>query len=236
MPRMFNYKSQYGQEVTSSRGYYGDKGEFLPSTRGVLASVRVEGDRSIIEKETRELFTEFTEFAVGWHVISYGGETVNPPLHPSGRYATSLSFSIRADKKDMYVVSFMASSEAPEAFAIEFGRKSINLKKLMLKDGKSMRIPLKSTFIGGTSLPETNRGASGKSFSRSDRAANTLASITDRTLSGIRIMSEKGKAKWIMKKWPHNRKEDHKLTPNRPAHVLLGELLRRMQEINREDS
>ena len=230
MPRIFSYKSQYDKKISSSKEYYGDKGEFLPSTRGELASVRVYGDRDYIEKETRELFTEFTEFAVGWKDIEYNGEKANAPLHPSGRYATSLSFSIRGDRNGAYIVSFMASAEAPEAFAIEKGRKEVDLKKTMLGGKTSMRIPLKGGFEGMASLGETNARAQGKSFSRSMRAISTLKHIGERGVIAIRTMSANSD-KWIMQEWPHKRKEDDQMTPSKPATILLNELIRRTEEV-----
>lgn len=229
MPRIFNYKSKYGDDISTAKDYYGDVGEFLPTTRGELASVRVYGDRNFIEKETRELFTEFTEFAVGWKDIEYNGEKSNAPIHPSGRYATSLSFSIRADRNGAYIVSFSASAEAPEAFAIEKGRKEVDLKKIMLGGRSSMKIPLKSKFGGSAYLPETNPGAQNKSFSKSMRALSTINHLSRRSIEAVRTMSSDSE-KWVMKKWPHKRKEDNQDTPSKPATILLNELIRRTEE------
>lgn len=216
---------------------YGEKGEFLPTTRGELYKVVVHGDKETIYRETRKLFNEFLEFAIGWRSINYGGKTINPPLHTSGRYATSLAFSIRSNRKGSYVVAFKASGEAPEAFAIEFGRKKIDLKKFMLKGKKSMVIPLKKAGNGAASLPELSGQSGRKSFSRLNRKLSIdiyTGNINSANAEGLslRTMSSDQKNKWIMKKWPHKRKEDNMMIPFAPAKALLEELVRRMDEIN----
>jgi hypothetical protein len=216
---------------------YGERGEFLPTQRNELACIMVSGDKEVIYKETRELFDEFLEFAVGWHTIEYGGKKLNPPLHTSGRYATSLSFSIRSNRKGSYIVTFKATGEAPEAFAIEFGRKKIDLKKYMLLSGESLRIPLNKAGNGASSLPELSGQSGRKSFSKSNRLMSTnihdsLISDANKSGMGIRTMSQSQKDKWVMNKWPHRREEDHKMIALAPAETLLQEIKRRMEEIN----
>ncbi len=234
MPKVIQQK-----EYPKALDDYGEKGEFLPTEKYELYKVEVRGEKSVIEHETRILFDEFLEFAAGWRSIDYGEKKLNPPLHTSGRYATSLSFSIRTKKPGVYTVAFRSTGEAPEAFAIEFGRKKLDLKKYMLNGAKSMVIPLKNAGMGVATLPDLSGQSRYKSFSKHNRNVSTQLHrnfIENENPDGpiFRLMNSSDKKKWIMRKWPHRRKEDYKMIPFAPAHVLLDELVKRMKKINAE--
>jgi len=189
----------------------------------ITVDIATEEEKRGLDAFVAKLFREWVDFAMGQKDIRVGGKVANRPLHPSGRYAASLSYSRRKVSTGKYKVTFSADSfSAPEAEAIEFGRKSIDLKKYMLgKDGRQMRvIPIRSTPSMLFTPPPY-----GPTRKRSSEAKKSLAEgAHNAPESGVYRVMTNQPGSWIMRKWPRKGDESGKMVPFQPAHLLMEKL------------
>lgn len=189
-------------------------------------------DKRTFDADVAKLFREWVDFAMGKKDIRFNGKIAHKPRNPSGRYAASLSYTVRKTGDLSYKVSFKADSfEAPEAEAIEFGRKQIDLKEYMLyRDGRQSRaIPIRS--VPGMAFRPPAYGVSRKRSSEAtkmemEKAHNAPTARDTKGRSIIRMMTNKP-GTWIMQEWPKDHPRlavDGLPVPFKPAALLMEKL------------